>query len=66
MDLATLSGSLVSSGRGHPVSVLQNLQALVQISPRIINVAVPLFQHSLILGHLPLEQIVCRLCCLMT
>ncbi len=44
---------------GLPVFTEQNLQARVQISPKIMNVAVPLPQHSDILGHLPLTQIVC-------
>src|SRR5690554_546324 len=58
--LAIFFGSLLSNGNGLPESVAQNLQLLVHISPAIIKVAVPLLQHSPILGHLPLEQIVCR------
>lgn len=46
----------------HPRVRLQNRQARVQISPPIMKVAVPLLQHSPILGHLPLVQIVCRQC----
>ena len=51
-------GSSGSGGRGLPVFVAQNLQALVHISPRIMKVAVPAFQHSPIFGQFPLEQIV--------
>ena len=60
IDSATWSGSCGSNGWGFPVSVLQNLQARVHTSPPIIKVAVPLPQHSPILGHRPLLQIVCR------
>jgi hypothetical protein len=62
MDSATSDGSLGFSGNGFPVFVLQNLHERVQMSPPIINVAVPRPQHSPILGHLPLEQIVCKQC----
>ena len=58
MDSANLRGSSGSGGSGRPVMVLQNLQERVQISPNIIKVAVPLFQHSLIFGQRPLEQMV--------
>jgi len=34
----------------------------VQISPKIINVAVLLLQHSALFGHRPLLQIVCNPC----
>src|SRR5664279_4448163 len=60
MEAANLSGSSGSGGNGLPVFVAQNLHALVQISPRIIKVAVPLFQHSPIFGQLPLVHIVWR------
>ena len=62
MDSATWVGSAGSSGRGTPVAVLQNLQQRVQMSPPIMKVAVPLPQHSLMLGQRPLLQIVCRQC----
>ena len=58
IDSATLTGSLLSSGRGFPVHVLQNLHERVHMAPPIINVAVPLPQHSPILGQRPLLQIV--------
>ena len=61
MDSATWVGSSGSHGRGRPVCVLQNLQERVQISPPIIKVAVPFPQHSPILGHRPLLQMVCSL-----
>ena len=57
---ATFAGSFGSSGSGLPVSVLQNRQERVQISPAIINVAVPRLQHSPMFGHFPLVQMVCR------
>lgn len=56
-----MGGSSGSNGRGRPVCVLQNLQERVQISPPIIKVAVPFPQHSPILGHRPLLQMVCSL-----
>jgi len=58
IDSASLPASSGSGGRGLPELVAQNLHALVQISPSIIKVAVPLFQHSPIFGQLPLVQIV--------
>src|SRR5665647_1780985 len=60
IDSASRADSRGSGGSGLPVFVAQNLQALVHISPRIIKVAVPLFQHSPMLGQFPLVQIVCR------
>jgi hypothetical protein len=60
MERAMRNGSFVSTGSGFPVFTLQNLHALVQISPSIMNVAVPLAPHSAALGHLPLVQMVCR------
>ena len=59
---ATFSGSFGSSGRGFPVRVLQKRQERVQISPPIMKVAVPRLQHSPMLGHFPLVQIVWRQC----
>jgi hypothetical protein len=58
IDSASLLASPGSGGRGFPVLVAQNLHALVQISPKIIKVAVPRFQHSPILGQFPLVHIV--------
>ncbi len=50
-DSATRIGSKVSSSFGFPVVTAQYLQALVQISPNIIKVAVPRSQHSPMLGQ---------------
>ena len=61
---ATFSGSLASGGKGCPVFVAQKRQFLVQMSPKIINVAVLRLQHSDLFGHLPLLQIVCNECLL--
>ena len=55
-------GSTGFGGNGLPVLVAQNLQPLVHTSPKIINVAVRLLQHSALFGHLPLLQIVWREC----
>ena len=44
---ATWAGSSASTpGRGSPLFTLQNPQRRVHVSPRIMNVAVPAFQHS--------------------
>ena len=45
-------------GGSLPVAVAQNLQLRVQTSPKIINVAVRRLQHSALLGHCPLPQMV--------
>ena len=58
IDSASRNGSYGSGGRGFPVLTAQNLQDLVHISPKIIKVAVPAFQHSPIFGQFPLVQIV--------
>ena len=61
----TRRGSSSSSQVGRPVLMLQKPQARVQVSPRIISVAVPppaAFQHSPMLGHLASSQTVCRFC----
>ena len=57
-DRATLSGSDQSIGKGLPVATAQKPHDLVQIFPKIINVAVPAPQHSPILGQFPLSQMV--------
>src|SRR3989339_694512 len=57
-DSATLRGSSRSNSLGIPVLTLQNPQLLVQVSPKIINVAVLLFQHSARLGHFASSQTV--------
>ena len=48
---ATLNGSSSSRSEGFPVLTSQKPQALVQVSPMIIKVAVPIDQHSYIFGH---------------
>src|ERR687886_1180353 len=55
---ATLSGSPASSETGLPLSTAQNLHPLLHMFPMIIIVAVPLPQHSDILGHLASSQTV--------
>src|SRR5512141_2025433 len=56
---ATRAGSSNSSGKGFAVVTAQKAQARVQRSPAIMNVAVPLLQHSQWLGHFALSQTVC-------
>ena len=60
---ATCRGSEASGARGLPVFVAQNLQPRVQMSPKIMKVAVLRLQHSALLGQSPLLQIVCNECC---
>ncbi len=48
---ATLAGSPGSVASGRRVSTRQNPQARVHRSPLTMNVAVPSFQHSKMLGH---------------
>ena len=48
---ATLSGSVLSSGSGLPVSIRQKSQRLVQADPPIKNVASRSSQHSKIFGQ---------------
>ena len=55
---AVLYGSMVSIFKGLPVLTEQNPHALVQISPKIIIVAVPRPQHSNMFGHLASSQTV--------
>ena len=59
--LATRSGSSGSFQVGMPVFTLQKPQRRVQVSPRIMKVAVPRSQHSPTLGQLASSQTVCRL-----
>lgn len=54
-------GSAWSTVPGQPVFTLQYEQARVQVSPRIINVAVPRSQHSPMFGHAASSQTVFRL-----
>src|SRR5215510_1879665 len=58
---ATRAGSSASSAKGFAVATAQNPQARVQRSPAIMNVAVPLLQHSQWFGQRALSQTVCRL-----
>ena len=58
-DCATRSGSSGSWKVGLPVFTLQKPQRRVQVSPRIMNVAVPRSQHSPMLGHAASWQTVC-------
>jgi hypothetical protein len=50
--LEIFKGSNISVFDGFPVLTSQNAQALVQVSPIIINVACFLLQHSVIFGQL--------------
>src|SRR6188472_2917907 len=56
--LATLSGSSASSKTGLRLLTAQNLHALLHMFPMIIIVAVPVPQHSPMLGHLASSQTV--------
>mgnify|MGYP001565997808 CR=1 FL=1 len=59
---ANFCGSSGSRGlAGNFVLTWQNLHALVQVSPMIMNVAVPCDQHSAMFGHLDSWQTVWRL-----
>src|SRR5512141_973479 len=55
---ATRAGSSNSSGKGFAVVTAQKAQARVQRSPPIMNVAVPLLQHSQWFGQAALWQTV--------
>src|SRR5215210_828062 len=59
-ERATRSGCSGSVHVGLPVLTLQNPQRRVQVSPRIMNVAVPRSQHSPTFGHAASWQTVCR------
>ena len=61
MLCAIFLGSRRSKDFGIPVLTLQKAQALVQVSPIIINVACFLLQHSLIFGQEASSQTVIRL-----
>ena len=54
-------GSAWSTVPGQPVFTLQYEQARVQVSPRIMKVAVPRSQHSPMFGHAASSQTVFRL-----
>jgi hypothetical protein len=51
IDWATRAGSSGSTSFGLPVLTLQKPQRRVQVSPRIMKVAVPRSQHSPMLGQ---------------
>ena len=59
-ERATRAGSSGSFHVGLPVLTLQKPQRRVQVSPRIMNVAVPRSQHSPMFGHAASWQTVCR------
>ena len=59
-DCATRSGSSGSWWVGLPVLTLQKPQRRVQVSPRIMKVAVPRSQQSPMLGQAASWQTVCR------
>ena len=59
-ERATRSGSSGSLNVGLPVLTLQNPQRRVQVSPRIMNVAVPRSQQSPTFGQAASWQTVCR------
>jgi hypothetical protein len=56
---ATRRGSSRSSSVGIPCATPQYLQARVQTSPRIMNVAVPASQHSPMFGQPASSHTVC-------
>ena len=56
------AGSSSSNGDGVPLLTAQKRQVRVQRAPININVAVPLAQHSPLLGQRPLSQIVLSFC----
>jgi hypothetical protein len=62
IDWATRSGSSGSTCCGLPVLTLQKPQRRVQVSPRIMNVAVPRSQHSPMFGQAASWQTVCSPC----
>ncbi len=62
MVCARLKGSSASSGSGRPWPTSQNGQRRVQMSPMIMNVAVPLLKHSPMFGHEASSHTVCRRC----
>src|SRR5690606_245738 len=60
---AVFSGSSASSQpRGLPVSTAQNRHARVHTEPMIMIVAVPLFQHSPMFGHIDSSHTVDKRC----
>src|SRR6266480_2201098 len=59
-DICTRACGFCAVPSGKPVGTAQNPQARVQMSPNIINVAVPCSQHSPMLGQRALSQTVCK------
>src|SRR4051812_677950 len=55
-------GSSASGASGRPCATSQNGQRRVQISPRIMKVAVPLPKHSAMFGQEASSQTVCSFC----
>src|SRR3954469_23846470 len=70
MVSARWRGSSASGASGRPCATSQNGQRRVQMSPRIMKVAVPLPKHSAMFGHEASSQTVCSFCsrkiCLIT
>src|SRR5882724_7655906 len=62
MVSARCLGSSASGASGRPCATSQNGQRRVQMSPRIMKVAVPLPKHSAMFGQEASSQTVCRFC----
>src|SRR5688572_10372259 len=62
MVSARCRGSSASGGSGRPWATSQNGQRRVQMSPRIMNVAVPLPKHSAMFGQDASSHTVCSFC----
>src|SRR4051812_596883 len=62
MVSARWRGSCGSGASGRPCATSQNGQRRVQMSPRIMKVAVPLPKHSAMFGHEASSQTVCSFC----
>src|SRR4029078_11506381 len=60
MVSARWRGSSASGASGRPCATSQNGQRRVQMSPRIMKVAVPLPQHSAIFGQVASSHTVCN------
>src|SRR6266404_8199799 len=62
MVSARWRGSSASGASGRPCATSQKGQRRVQMSPRIMKVAVPLPKHSAMFGHEASSQTVCSFC----
>src|SRR5258707_3074591 len=62
MVSARCRGSSASGASGRPCATSQNGQRRVQMSPRIMKVAVPLPKHSAMFGHEASSHTVCSFC----